>query len=64
MEVAPDTVALVQQCGHVLRMAGRCELEGKRGLGGEGFRERKLGTVELGCADLTEQNEDTGRDPT
>ena len=64
VEVAPDAVALVQQCGHVLSVASRCKLKGKRGLGSEGFRERKLGAVELGCADLTEQNEDTGRHAT
>ena len=60
MEVAPDTVALVQQRGHVLRVASGRELERERGLGGEGFSERELGAVELGCTNLTEQNEDTG----
>ena len=60
MKVAADAVALVQQRGNVLRVASRRELEGERGLRGEGFSERELGAVELGCANLTEQNEDTG----
>ena len=61
MEVASDAVALVQQRRHVLRVASGRELEGERGLRGQGFCERELGAVELGCANLTEQDEDTGR---
>ena len=32
VEVSSDAVALVQQSGHVLRVASRRELEGERGL--------------------------------